>query len=500
MVLDYVEEFRADDPRHEVVIKLKTGAQKDGVLTAHYVEYIVNCGAYAGHKPRGTIPAAAAAAGPYRIPNTRVESVQVYTNTVHGGYMRAPGEPQAVFALESQLDEVARRLSIDPLDFRLKNLIQDEEEAANGERLRHVRAAETISAAAEAAEYGSPKPPFVGRGLAIGERSSGGGQGTAIVTLCPDGAVLLETPVFDQGTGTYTTLCQVVAEELSLPVNRVQIKVRDTDVVPFDSGIAGSRGTRVNSTAAFQAAEAARLELFRVAHDFLGWPEDQMSLSGDNLERLDSEDVILWHDLVKRLGKPLIGEVHVEESGRSHVTSFVAQVAEVAVDPETGAVQLLRFTTAHDVGRILNPLGHQGQINGAVVQGIGYALMEELRVEDGAVTSLSFGDYKIPVIRDIPPLYTVLLGSKEGAGPFQTRGIGESPTIPVAAAIANAVADACGIRIRELPITAEKVYRGLRARRNPKDAMRQRAHQSRSDSVYVAERGPGEEVDEIVRE
>jgi carbon-monoxide dehydrogenase large subunit len=463
MVLDYVEEFRAGDPRHEIVIRLKTSARHDGTLTAHEVEYVVNCGAYAGHKPRGTIPAAAAAAGPYRIPNTRVSSIQVYTNTVHGGYMRAPGEPQAAFALESQLDEVARELGVDPLDIRLKNLVHDGEEAADGERLQHVRASETLTAAATAAGYNTPKPPNIGRGLAIGHRSAGGGQGTAVVTLMPDGAVLLETPVFDQGTGTYTTICQVVAEELQVPIERIQLNVRDTDIVTFDSGIAGSRGTRVNSTVAYQAAGAARSELFRVAHEIMGWPEGQIQLHGNFVRRLDAEEVVPWPELLARYGQPVKGGAHVEESGRSHVTSFVAQVAEVSVDDETGAVELLRFTTAHDVGRVLNPLGHQGQINGGIVQGIGYALMEELRLEDGTVTTLSFGDYKVPVIRDIPPLHTVLLPSEEGAGAFQTRGIGESPTIPVAAAIVNAIADACGVRIRDLPVTAEKVFQSLKS-------------------------------------
>ena len=159
-----------------------------------------------------------------------------------------------------------------------------------------------------------------------------------------------------------------------------------------------------------------------------------------------------------------MGKGHVEE-GRSHVTSFTAQVAEVAVDAETGEVKLLRFTTAHDVGTILNPVGHQGQINGGFVQGLGYALMEELRVEEGRVTSLSFGDYKIPTMRDIPPLQTVLLQSASGEGPYQIKGIGETPIGPVAPAIANAVAGACGARIRDLPITAEKVHGALKSGR-----------------------------------
>ncbi|MPZ49535.1 MAG: molybdopterin-dependent oxidoreductase [Dehalococcoidia bacterium] len=471
MVLDYIEEFMAGDPRHEVLIRLKTGATKEGILTAHQVEYIVNCGAYAGHKPRGTISAAAQAMGPYRIPNTRTESVQVYTNTVHGGYMRAPGEPQAVFALESQLDDVARQLRIDPLEFRLKNLIRDGEEAANGERLDHVRAIEAMSLAAEAADYHSQKAPFVGRGIAIGDRGPGGGQGNASILLRPDGSILLKTPVFDQGTGTYTTLCQVVAEEFGVPIKSVQLEVWNTDSVSFDSGIAGSRGTRVNSTAAFQAAQAAKLQLFHIAAALLSWPEDHLAISGLELRRIDTGEKIRWPDLLERAGETVEGKAHIEESGRAHVTSFAAQVAEVSIDLETGEVKLLRFTTAHDVGRIINPVGHQGQINGAVMQGIGYALMEELQVEGGRVMNLSFGDYKIPTIRDAPPLKTVLLESENGVGSYQTRGIGEGPTIPVAAAIANAITDAIGVRFHDLPITSEKVFRALQESRVQKASM-----------------------------
>jgi CO/xanthine dehydrogenase Mo-binding subunit len=176
------------------------------------------------------------------------------------------------------------------------------------------------------------------------------------------------------------------------------------------------------------------------------------------------DDAIPWTDLLARSETSVTGRAHIEERGRSHITSFAVQVAEVAVDPETGEVKLLRFTTAHDVGQIVHPIGHQGQINGAVIQGLGYALMEELQVEDGKVTNPSFGEYKLPTIRDIPPLTTVLVESTNGVGPYQIKGIGESPLTPVAPAIANAVEDAIGVRIRELPITAEKIYRALQDR------------------------------------
>jgi CO/xanthine dehydrogenase Mo-binding subunit len=461
MVSDYVEEFFAGNPRHAVMVRLKTGVKQDGTLTAHQVHYLVNSGAYAAFKPGGVINGYNQAAGPYRIPNCRIESTFVYTNTIPCGFMRAPGEPQAVFALESHIDEIARQLGIDPLAFRVKNLIVDGEETASGERFEHVRVHETLQAAAEASGYHQSKPPYVGRGIAIGDRPAGGGQATAAITLQADGRVILGTPIFDQGTGTYTTLCQVVAEELRVPLEHIQVEIWDTDALPFDSGVAGSRATRINTIVAYEAAQETKRELLRLTAATLGWPEEALAFAGGEIRRTDRDAAIRWTDLLTRTGASVTGRAHIEERGRSHITSFAVQVAEVAVDPETGAVTLRRFTTAHDVGQIINPIGHQGQIDGAIMQGLGYALMEELQVEDGRVTNLSFGDYKLPTMRDAPPLTTVLVESANGVGPYHIKGIGESPLTPVAPAIANAVADAVGVRIRDLPMTSEKVYRAL---------------------------------------
>jgi xanthine dehydrogenase molybdenum-binding subunit len=316
-----------------------------------------------------------------------------------------------------------------------------------------------------AANYGAPKAALVGRGAAMGDRAAGGGQGNAAVTLRPDGTVLLSTPIFDQGTGTYTTLCQVVAEELQVPLDVVDYEVVDTDAVTFDSGIGGSRGTRVNTAVAYEAAQDAKRELFALASERMGWPADRLVLRDGELRRTDLEEAMSWSEMLQRFDTSVTGRANVQDSSRLHVTSFVAQVAEVAVDPDTGHVTLLNFTTAHDVGRVVNPIMHQGQINGGFMQGLGYALMEELRVEDGRVTSLSFGDYKVPTARDIPPLTTVILESESGTGPYNIKGIGETPLCPVAPAIANAIEDAVGVRIRDLPITAEKVYQALKARR-----------------------------------
>jgi xanthine dehydrogenase molybdenum-binding subunit len=238
--------------------------------------------------------------------------------------------------------------------------------------------------------------------------------------------------------------------------------VWDTDSVPFDAGLGGSIQSRLSSTVGYEAAQALKQEILDLTARQMSWPVESLSYRAGEVWRTDIEEKVNWLDLLRRSGESVSVRANINETVRPHFTAFATQAAEVSVDPETGAVKLLKFTTVHDVGRVLNELGHQGQINGGFVQGIGFGLMEELRIEDGRSTTGSFGDYKIPTMRDIPPLQTVLLEpSPRGSGPYGVKGIGELPTVPVAAAIANAVEDAIGVRIRDLPITAEKVYRAL---------------------------------------
>jgi CO/xanthine dehydrogenase Mo-binding subunit len=463
MVMDYVEELTAGNPRHAAIIQLKTGVKRDGTLVAHQARVVFDSGAYGGFKPVPTVNlgGAAKAGGPYKIPHVHIEGMQVYTNTIPGGFMRAPGEPQAVFAIESHIDCIARQLGRDPLDLRLQNLIEAGAETPIGTRYQSIRGKETLEAAVAAAGYHTPKAPNVGRGIAMGERPPAGGESHAAVTLNPDGSVIIHTSIFEPGTGTYTILRQIVAEELQVPIQSIQVQVWDTDGVPFDTGVGGSRVTRVAGQAAYQAAREASREVCMAAAEILAWPEEALTLRGADVIRQDTGDSHPWAALLQRRGESVVGRGSVQDMHPSPVTSFTAQVAEVAVDPETGAVQLLRFTTAHDVGRVLNPMDHQGQIEGAVMQGMGYALSEELVVDEGRVISVSFGDYKIPNMQDIPALHTVILASENGPGPYNAKGIGENPIGPVAPAIANAVADAVGVRIKDLPITAEKVYRAV---------------------------------------
>ena len=462
MVFDYAEEFLAANPRHYSRLRMRTGVKRDGTITAHDVSIVFDSGAYAGFKPAGHLGGAKAAGGPYRTENARVVENMVYTHNTPCGHMRGPGEPQAVFALESHIDEVAKALGMDPVQFRLMNLVEDGEPTALGDVFVENRAAEALSAAVEASGYDTPKAPGVGRGVSVGERPPGGGRINSQVSLEADGSALITTPLFEQGAGAYTVLQQVVAQDLGLPADSVRMVVADTGLFDMDQGVGGSRVTNLGTVATHDAVVQAQDELFKLAAELQNWPEEQLEVRGQMLVRTDTGESQPWSDLIARVGAPVVGRGVASGGYENPVTGYCAQIAEVEVDQETGQIRLTKLTTVHDTGTIINPIGHQGQINGGAMMGIGFGLQEELVRENGFVTTLSFADYKIPNIADIPELTTVVLDTPgKGVGPYNIKAIGESPNAPTAAAIANAIADAAGVRVRDLPATAEKVYQAL---------------------------------------
>jgi CO/xanthine dehydrogenase Mo-binding subunit len=467
MVFDYTEEFMAANPRHASKLTLRTGVKRDGTITAHDSRVVFDSGAYAGFKPAGHLMGVSGVAGPYKAASARITEYMVYTNNPPCGHMRGPGEPQALWALESHIDEIALALGIDPVEFRMMNLANGGEPVALGDIYEENRSKETMRAAIENSGIATAKPTttdgwLIGRGIAVGERTPGGGQNNAQVTMHQDGSVSLETPLFDQGAGGVTVLQQMVAETMGLPTDRIKVNVMETGMFEMDSGIGGSRVTNIGGIATNEAVKKAHGELFKLAAELDNWPEEQLEVRGDLLIRTDTGESKPWKDVVSRTLEPVMGR-HMASGRGSDVTGFCVQVAEVAVDPETGQIRLLKITSAHDTAKIVNPLGHQGQVNGGTVTGIGYGLFEEMKMEDGRVTTLSFADYKIPSIVDVPEMQTVILETEgAGAGPYNIKAIGETPNAPTAPAIANAVADAIGVRIRDLPLTAEKVYEALR--------------------------------------
>src|SRR5262245_27520262 len=464
MIMEYREEFFAGAPRHAAIMRLKTGVKRDGTIAAHQMDAYLDAGAYGGFRPGAVVGGIAHAGGCYKAQHARISVSRVYTNNLPGGQMRAPGEPQGFFAAESHIDCVARKIGMDPYEFRMKNLMEEGDVTLTGGHYHAIKAKETLAAAAKAAAYLAPKGKYIGRGVAMGYRGPGGGTTSLKIELAADGSISIHTSYFEQGTGTYTTLRQIAAEELACTPDDIQIKTLDTDSgVDSDTGLGGSRGTRVATGAAFQAARAAKEELLGLAEKLLGWSKNDTALVGKDLVNKKNKTRKRWRELLAGASPSIIGESFNKDDDHSPVTAFAAQVAEVAVDPETGQVTLRKLTTAHDTGVIVNPVGHQGQIEGGVVQGIGYGLIEYLPVQDGRVEVAHFGEYKIPTAKDIPPLKTVIVQSGEGVGPYKVKGIGENPISPPAPAIANAIEDAVGVRIKDLPITAEKIYAALRA-------------------------------------
>jgi CO/xanthine dehydrogenase Mo-binding subunit len=468
MVMTYVEELMAANPRHPAVMTFKTGVKKDGTITARHAKLIFDSGGYAAFKPARGVNYGSHCAGPYKMGHMQVDAYMVYTNHVPCGSMRAPGDPQSVFASEAQIDLIARELGMDPYDFRMKNLIEDGDESPLGHHWINVMGKKTLNAAIEASEYGQPRPQVagkkVGRGVAIYERHVGAGTSAAKVAVDPDGTVTLYTALRDTGSGFYTVLRQIVGQELGVPYNQVRLVTWTTDDIPFDTGAGGSRVTHVGGQATYGATMAVRTKLVELAAQHYGWAPEAVIFK-ERQVLVPGQPAVSLAELVSRSGGTVEEQYTFEAERDEHITAFCAQVAEVEVDEETGQVKLTTFTTAHDVGTILNPIAHQGQIEGAVMQGIGYALMEELKYDEGRVSTLSFGDYKIPTMQDIPELHTVLVQSDSGGPtPYGGKSIGEQPIGAVAPAIVNAVLDAVGVSITDLPITSEKVRQALQAR------------------------------------
>jgi CO/xanthine dehydrogenase Mo-binding subunit len=469
MIMSYIEELMAGNPRHPSVITIKTGVSKDGRFLSRESKVVYNGGAYSGFRGRpGLAGSRDAAGGQYHIPNFRIDSYMIYTNNVPCGSYRAPGQPQVAFAVESHTDMIAQELGMDAYELRRINVVRDGQVCATGARYNYLRGEETLDAAAQAAGWGSPKTgAYVGRGMSLGQRPQGQSVYTVTVSMDEAAKVEFRTLVPETGTGSHTVGRQVVAEDLGISISDVVAVQMNTDGGPTDSG-AGSGSSVGGTNAALGAAQGVRRELTLMAAEFYGWPEEHVVFQNSRVfVSGDPDQGVTIQELAARTvaakGEPVTHTL-TTPAEEPEVTCFCAQVAEVEVDPETGEVKLNKFVTAHDVGTIHNPITHQGQIEGAVVQGFGYALMEELISEEGRISTLSMGDVKTPTVQDIPELVTVLVESPGGNGPFGAKTIGEQPLPPVAPAIANAVFDAVGVRIVDLPITPEKVLAALRSK------------------------------------
>ena len=462
LVMSYAEELSASNPAHPTVITIKTGVTRDGRIVARKLRAVHACGGYGALKSNSSLATWHYAGGQYRIEHADIEFLQVYTNTVPGGYYRSPGAVATAFAVDCHTDILAKELGMDPAEFRLKNFLGEGEADAVGHELHHVRFREVLQGALDAAGWRKVKKPNHGRGIALSGRHISGGDTGAVLSAGADGFTIL-SPSIDQGSGTHTILRQLVADHMKVSIEQVTATIGDTDTAPRDGGMRASRMTYVAGNAIVQACEQLKKRLLEQAARLLECRVEDIDFAGGNFTlRDDPGQQLSLRRVVAQASEKLTVTVYEDYPYPEDISYICAQVAEVEVDPATGAVQVHRVVSAHDVGTIINPITHQGQIDGATIMGMGQGTMEELVMDGGRVTNNNLGDYKLPSIKDIPELRTVLVKTTGGVGPLDSKPIGEFANNGPPAAIANAIADAVGVRLFELPVKAEKIYQALR--------------------------------------
>ncbi len=488
LMLARTEEFQAVHVRPSFAVRLKMAARPDGTVIAVEGEQLSNIGAvddYSGRAGGGGGRAAAAAISTaYRIPNMRFSTSAVFTNTSPAGAVRAPAGPHNALAMESHMDHLARALHMDPLEFRLKNILHNGDTVPSGAILRNSGLEECIAAAQKwLAENAGAKGKNQGIGVALGtwaySPKSLSGESSATVKIDVDGSVVVLTGAADQGGGQWTTVAQVASEVLGVPLDRVSVIAADTEATPLEGGIGGSNATYRIGTSVRQAAEDARGKLLHIASERLNADPEELTIrDGQVFVRSDLTRKIsvaqVAHAATTSPAGAIMGssapvrerEIHLhgkEQAETADAPSTSCCVAQIEVDPETGAIQLQRYFIAQDVGRAINLLGCRGQIEGGVVFGMGYALTEDLRTDGGTPINANLWEYLLPTAPHIPDLTVELIEVPSTFGPFGAKGIGETPCVPVAAAIANALADATGARITEAPFTPERVLAAIAA-------------------------------------
>ena len=457
------EVFTLNGPRHPVTNYIKTGVKEDGTIVAREAYTIFDVGAYLGAGPNSGI---GHGLGAYSIPNFRLRSYGAYTNKVYVGSYRASGVADMTFAVESHMDMIAHKLGIDPLDFRLKNAIKEGDTAVNGSRVPRNGLEECLMAVKE--RLGLPKelPEGHGVGIALCEWRSGTGPSTASISVNEDGTVSLLTGSVDI-SGSDTSLASIAAEALGIGLGQVIVAKRDTDMAPFTGPSGGSRIVYSQGKAVELAAADARNKLVNLAADRLGVPQDALICAEGRVYVQDNPPQGMTLGQLSSLGVnsrsgPITGNASL--STLPYAPVFSAQAAEVEVDKDTGQVKLTRYVQCQDVGVAINPMAVEGQLEGGAVQGIGRALTEDLQFDEktGAVRNPSFASYLMPLALDLPDLETLLVKVPSEDGPFGARAVAEPPGFGPPAAIANAIYDAVGVRIRELPLSAERVLAALR--------------------------------------
>jgi carbon-monoxide dehydrogenase large subunit len=485
------EDFQAATPRHSMEISIKTGVKRDGTLLARKALIKADTGAYTFFGPSATSNTTLMITGPYNIPNLLIEGICVYTNKISCGPCRGPGAPQAHFAAESQMDRIARKLGLDPIEFRMKNAFKAKDETAGGQVLADCDYRKILTQLQTAIDehlrdlQPTEKDKAFGIGVSGGFWGIPGAGSSATIRLNTDGTAMLLLGSVEIGTGSDTAMALLVAEELGIPLESIRVISGDTDTCPFDFGAVGSRTTQAMGVAVHQAIDGVKKQLMDFAENHLEAPREILAFEKGRISVRESPELgIPIAKVVKQLsvksGGPVIATgsnaaptpplnpklVESSASPGRPFFAFGAQAAAVEVDKVTGKVDILKVVAVHDVGKAVFREGIEGQIQGGVAMGLGYALSEEVHFSDGRPLNDSFLDYRLPTMRDVPEIVPVILEKENPRSPEDIRGVGEPTTIPTAAAVANAVYDAVGVRVKDLPLTPERVYWALMEKEN----------------------------------
>jgi xanthine dehydrogenase molybdenum-binding subunit len=494
LVFTREEEFIASPTRQPVLLTLRSGAKKDGTLTFRTVSTLHDNGAYTSWGASTPFVMMQTFSSLYRVPHCKYHTTVVYTNNPYAGSFRGYGNLQGTFAVESHMDRLAEALGIDPLEFRLRNAQLPGETSPQGLHFKTCGLRECLTTAAEHSDYQRKhrenasrwnEPGSRKRGVGIASMLHVGGgakiypsDGCGTILKIDDFAhVTVMTGASEIGQGSETVIAQLVCEELGLPLDAVRIVNNDTEITPWDVGVHASRTTFIAGNSAIGAARKAKAKIFAAAEKVTGVAADALDLrAGTIVESASGRALIALDKMIRSLHfsdkAELVMTTHYYEPPSKHqdkafkgdvsaAYAWATQVVEVEVDTETGIVRTLKVTAAHDVGRVLNRLGIEGQIEGGIVMGQGYATTEALIVEGGVMRNPAFRDYKLVTAPEIPDMDIHFIETMDGEGPQGAKGVGEAPAICIAAAIANAIYNATGVRIRELPFTPENVYRAL---------------------------------------
>ena len=484
-----LEEFVACPTREPCRIRLRTAAAADGRLLARDCHVVIDNGAYVSWGSTTPYVMLSTVAGLYRCPAVRFDTMIAYTNNPYSGSMRGYGNLESTFAVESQMDELAARLGVDRLELRRRNATKPGDANPQGFVIGSCAMRECLDAVGDA-ERGVA-PPAAGWKRGVGYAAMfhvGGGariyksDGCGAIVKCDDfGKVSLITGATEIGQGSETVLAMIVAETLGVPLERVEVVNSDTAVKPWDVGAHASRTTFIAGNAARLAAETLRARLLTMASEELDAPVERLRVADGWIFVVDEPQRRIAYDRAARAGhlraggQTLVAEAFydpptemLDKDLRGNVSAaygFAAQAVVLDVEEVTGVIRVRRVISAHDVGRVLNPGAAEGQIHGGIHMGLGYALSERLVVEEGHILTASFMDYAVLKAEDMPELVVRFVESMDAEGPFGAKGLGESGVIPVSAAVANAVKDAIGVRVTELPITPPRVHAALRASR-----------------------------------